>query len=165
MQIAFRHQQQDIQDEPGALLGAHVLHQPVLEVSDEGGLLQAHCNDMLVRDHDAHRQRGVNHSRLVLFHRRDVHDNEGLSVLAFNTGGLLFVQGRPQKRGFHAQGGGHCFQFFLTGIGQIDPAAVLHGFQGGDFSINGLVNGQHAFHTFPETGKGHKKARAVPLQN
>ena len=82
----------------GALLGFGKPHQSVLKILQNGGLLQADGDDVLVGDDDAQGQSGVHH-RVILLHSGHVDDDEGLSVLGVDPGGLLLVQGGPEKEG------------------------------------------------------------------
>ena len=155
IQIPLGHQQQDIQDKPGALLGAHVPHHAALQIAHHRGLLQADGDDVLIRDNDAHGQGGVDHAGLVLLHGGGVHDNEGGAVLLVDAGGLLLVQGRPEEGGLHRQGGGHGFQLVLAGVDEVHPAAVGDGAELGHFALHGLVDGHHTrSHLSRRGGKG-----------
>ena len=161
LQVALGHQQQDVEDKPGALLGAHVLDQAVLQVPHHRGLLQTDGDDVLFGDDDAHRQGGVHHAGLIPLHGGGVHDDEGLAVLAVNTGGLLLVQGGLQEGQLHPQDHRHRLQLVLAGVDEVDPAAVLHRIQLGHFSVNGLVNANHIGSHLSRAGKGVVCPRAA----
>ena len=115
---------------------------------------------MLVGDDDAQGQSGVHH-RVILLHGWHIDDDEGLPILGVDPRGLLLVQGGPEEGGLHAQRHRYGVQLVLAGIGQVHPAAVLHGIQPGHFSLNRFKNREQRSHAFLGAGpsKGYKNPR------
>ena len=71
------------------------------DAAQNGGVLQAHGDDRIGQDNDAHRQ-GAEDLRLILLHvalfqRRNVNDEQGLVFLKLDTGALFRVKRSAQE--------------------------------------------------------------------